>query len=918
MKKSEKTIDDILEMISRLEQGDFSQTLENSLDPNLTKISEKLNQTAKKLASVFADANPMEKFFKQSIDLMCIANTDGKFKKVNPAFIKELGYSEEELLSCPFLDFIHPEDVPATLKEIEKLAAGITTINFENRYRTKAGNYLILDWSATPDPVTGFLYCIARDVTEKNETQENLVQTFKALDNVSIVAFTDTNGKITKVNDRFCEISGYSREELIGQNHRILNSGAHPKEFFTDMWQTISSGKIWQSTIQNHNKNGENYFVESVISPIFDSAGHITRYMAIRFDVTNLKNGEIENIKLSKQIEEAEIIAKIGFWELNLETFQGKWSKGHLLIFGLSLTSEAPTFEKFMGFVHPEDRLMVQTKFNQILSEKNAEFDIQFRIEIGENKSIRWIKERGVLELNKEGKPIRMSGSIQDITQEKEAEIELKSTLASYATTSLLLERVGDMAKIGGWELDLSTGKVLLSLETQRLHEIDQDYVPLKYATGAEWYPPEAWPIIQSAVKKAIEEGISYDLESPFITAKGKNIWVRIQGFPVIKGNKVIGLQGTFQDITERKQLELENKFIGESMGFGVWKFYPKTGTLEWDQQMYALYGFASNQFSGAYEAWESALTPAAKERAVEELGQALSGEKDFNTEFEIKLRNGESRYIAGRGFVIRNENQEPIKMIGLNWDVSKRVHAEEELKIINQQLARSAKLASLGEMSAGIAHEINNPLTIISGTVGLLSKFKNDPEKMAAKIETIQKSCNRIARIVGGLKKFSRTGDKNIFKFHDISNILNEVLILTASKAKSFNTVVTIESSVQLKIECDEVEIEQVFVNLINNAIDAIKDLSEKWVKISIFEEVSSVVIRLMDSGPGIPENVRNKLFDPFFTTKKVGEGTGLGLSITKGILDEHQASIAVLKDSPNTCFEIKFPKKMEIKNAA
>ena len=105
--------------------------------------------------------------------------------------------------------------------------------------------------------------------------------------------------------------------------------------------------------------------------------------------------------------------------------------------------------------------------------------------------------------------------------------------------------------------------------------------------------------------------------------------------------------------------------------------------------------------------------------------------------------------------------------------------------------------------------------------------------------------------------------------------------------------------------------------MNLINNSIDAVKETPEKWIKVEIYDESQTVVLRIIDSGSGIPENLRAKLFDPFFTTKPVGKGTGLGLSITKGILDEHKATIAVVDDVPNTCFEIKFP-KIAVKNVA
>lgn len=132
----------------------------------------------------------------------------------------------------------------------------------------------------------------------------------------------------------------------------------------------------------------------------------------------------------------------------------------------------------------------------------------------------------------------------------------------------------------------------------------------------------------------------------------------------------------------------------------------------------------------------------------------------------------------------------------------------------------------------------------------------------------------------------------------------------LTESKSTMYNVPVTCEVKSSFLINCDEVGIEQVLVNLVNNSIDAIKDLPEKWVKLSVFEDQSMIVVQVMDSGPGIPKIIADRIFEPFYTTKKVGEGTGLGLSLSKGILDEHNAAICILQDQPHTCFEIRFPK--------
>jgi signal transduction histidine kinase/integral membrane sensor domain MASE1 len=222
----------------------------------------------------------------------------------------------------------------------------------------------------------------------------------------------------------------------------------------------------------------------------------------------------------------------------------------------------------------------------------------------------------------------------------------------------------------------------------------------------------------------------------------------------------------------------------------------------------------------------------------------------------------------------------------------------------------QNSKLVSLGELSAGIAHEINNPLAIISGSVGLIPDYANKPEKLLSKVDSIKKSVERISRIIGGLKKFSRSSETVEFKNFSVSTLIEESIVLVEHKAKRFDTNITLDCQSKNQIFCNEVEIEQVLINLLSNAIDAVKDLKERWVKINAFDHDDQIVIQVIDSGAGISKEHREKIFDPFYTTKKVGEGTGLGLSISKGILDEHKASIKILDESVNTCFEIRFPK--------
>jgi PAS domain S-box-containing protein len=363
------------------------------------------------------------------------------------------------------------------------------------------------------------------------------------------------------------------------------------------------------------------------------------------------------------------------------------------------------------------------------------------------------------------------------------------------------------------------------------------------------------------------------------------------------------------RDVTEQRQKEDESRYLLEALKIGVWKFNPVTQNLHWDRSMYELYDRDPKDFSGHFEAWESTLTPEAKERAVRELEQALEGSKEFDTSFEIQTRSRGKLWIAGKGKVVRDPGGNPIMMYGLNFDCTSEVALEKQLEQEKLKAIQNSKLASLGEMSAGIAHEINNPLTIVTGALSHLVRHKDDPEKFNSKVQMIEGSIGRIAKIVKGLKKFARMSDQAQKKVELLSNVVGEALVVTEAKAKHVGAEVRTDFKSDRRILCNDVEIEQVVINLVNNAIDANKKRDVNWVELRIFDRKDQIILQVIDSGCGISKEVEEKLFQPFFTTKDVGEGTGLGLSISKGILDQHKATIAVGLEGGHTCFEVAFP---------
>lgn len=236
-------------------------------------------------------------------------------------------------------------------------------------------------------------------------------------------------------------------------------------------------------------------------------------------------------------------------------------------------------------------------------------------------------------------------------------------------------------------------------------------------------------------------------------------------------------------------------------------------------------------------------------------------------------------------------------------------------LEIVSQQemqkeLLHHEKMASIGQVAASIAHEINNPLTAIMGHASLLS-FRNQDPDLALSVNTIEREAARTASLVKRLLSFSRKETLHIAN-ESLSDLVDEVFERAAPRAKERSVMLESLVDTELQIPVDRELLGQVIENLITNAIQAIPTTSEEGVvRVSTWmQKKSSVCLRVEDNGMGMSEEVRARIFEPFFSTKPVGNGTGLGLSIAKNIMEQHGGSISVLHSGiPGTIFELEFP---------
>lgn len=226
-----------------------------------------------------------------------------------------------------------------------------------------------------------------------------------------------------------------------------------------------------------------------------------------------------------------------------------------------------------------------------------------------------------------------------------------------------------------------------------------------------------------------------------------------------------------------------------------------------------------------------------------------------------------------------------------------------------------NARLAALGEMAAGVAHEVNNPVTIIQGYARVLKKMAKTKTLALDKVEEISEIIDRtsvrISKIITSLRKLARPDTQD---FNDISvkEIIDDTLGLCAERFK--NSGVDVRSGelpLNLTLFCNQLQLSQVLLNLMNNAYQAVSKQEGSWIELSVKDLPDSVQIRVTDSGSGIPEELREKIFKVFFTTKEVGVGTGLGLSLSRQMIENHKGTLDLDVECPNTSFVITIPKQ-------
>jgi signal transduction histidine kinase len=509
------------------------------------------------------------------------------------------------------------------------------------------------------------------------------------------------------------------------------------------------------------------------------------------------------------------------------------------------------------------------------------------------------------------------------------------------------LEEAQRVAHVGHWEWDLETDVVVWSDETYRIFGLRPQERPMDLATVRGMVHPEDRESLYSGVDEDLVAGVRPDAEFRIVLpskevrtvhALTSKRWSSMPGDSKKDASgRPYELFGTVQDITERRcaeealqrtqvdlsevmrELRRQQEYLTEAQSLthtGSWACNLVTRQIFHSSDENArLYGFDPSQGPIPFDRYYSTILPE-DERAIRAtLENAISAGADYDVEFRIRRTDGAIRFMRGIGH--HNPSQETGEYVGITMDITERKHAEEErerLRQLETDLAHINRINMMGELAAALAHEIKQPIaaSITSANACLRWLAHNPPDLERARAATarIEREGNRAADIINSLRSFYKTGTPAERRMVDVKDTIGEMTVLLRMEAVRHSITIHAEFEPEMPyILADRVQLQQVLMNLMLNAIEAMKDTGGELTIRSRVNPEGHLTVSISDTGVGLPAESADRIFDPFHTTKS--QGTGMGLTITRSIVESYGGRVwATANQGAGTTFHFTLPR--------
>ncbi len=679
---------------------------------------------------------------------------------------------------------------------------------------------------------------------------------------------------------------------------------------------------------------------------LVNEQGVLTGTLSTARDITDNKAVELESNRYLQLLNKTGDLALIGGWELTIATMELFWTEQVYKLHEVTPDTKV-TVENAIGFYTPESKPIIEDAVKGAI-EFGTPFDLELQI-ITAMSNLVWIRAQGEADYNNGEKVYKIIGTFQDITKQKQVEVEL------VANTEDLRESQS-IAHVGSWRLDLASNLVVWSEELYKMYGFDPKLPPPPYTEHQKLFTTESWERLAAALQNTISNGTPYDLELETVRTDGSSGWMWVYGMSTLDSSGVtVGLRGMAQDITERKQVE------------EVQSYLLQLSSLNTDEDFFeSLARYLATILGMDYVCIDTLHGDCLSARTL-----AIYNDGRFEDNVEYTLKDTPCGDVVGKevcvfprrvcslfpqdaalqdlqaesyvGTTLWSFDMKPIGLIAVigRKELNSSYFAETVLKLVSiraanelerrqaeaekhaleQQFQQTQKLESLGVLSGGIAHDFNNILAIIKGNCSLATM---DAENAGDYINEIDKASDRAAALCRQMLAYAGKAQLSMAQVNMWMLVDEMITMLKSTLPQNAVIIPDIQTNIPF-ITADASQIRQIVMNLIINASEAIGN-EQGEVKVSLttttviagqtekdyhgtaIPQGVYVCLEVTDTGCGMDEETKWRIFEPFYTTKFTGRG--LGMSAVLGIINSHKGALQLFSQlGQGTTFKVYLP---------
>jgi len=826
-------------------------------------------QVIEKTKQIEANEQLFKALIENSLDAVAILNEEGFNMYASPSIISVLGYSKKEILKINLFDILHEKDKPLVAENLQFVLENPKTsiVGHISRMKHNDGTWRWVESTLTnllEDPNVKGIVINLRDITAKIEAEQQ--RDFEHRDKDALINSThdliwsvSSNFKLIAGNKTFLKnIKEYIGEEVAIGDPIIFEQANFNKEYL-DFWKNnyirALQGEFFTiETVIPAFQNREERFMETSFNPIYNKE-IIEGVACYSRDVTENRIFQKEIIETNAKLQTAQEIAKLGYWALDLKTKNLFWSSQVYTIWGVQEKTFEVTFENLLLTIHPDDKNLFLKHQKEALLGLHP-MHIEHRIVMPDSK-IKWVREIGQLIFDEKEFPIRFEGTVQDITEQKIAEIALKEK-NQFITSAI------DNLPVGIAIRDMNTG--IFTLMNKNFIEIygwTKEELADVETFFRNVYPDENY-------RREIQTQIFNDIESKDIkrmnwegiqitTKNGKKRFVNAKNIPLYEQNIMIS---TALDVTEKilaeEELQKNNErynYVTKATFDAIWDWDIINETIYWGEGFQTIFGY--KYLKNNFNAWTVNIHPDDIERVTNSLNASIAGvEKNWTEEYRFKRGNGTYAFVKDKGVIIREMEGKAIRMIGAIQDVSQQKEYEKHILDVNEKLRNlSAHLQNAREeeritIAREIHDELGQQLTGIKFDVSWLKNktatlYPEGAERIARLINNINLTINQVRKIAKKLRPgvlddlgLEAAMEWFVQQFEEQSGILCTL--------ETKNTVSRYNKEVNTTMY-------RIFQEALTNVMRHSKATK---VDILLFEENKHLVLEILDNGKGITES--------------------------------------------------------------